>query len=285
LFLRKPFWLEAKTLSVKVNNQIQKLSVNEQGYVSVERTWQNGDIVQLALPMDTRLEQLPDGSNWYAFAHGPIILAAATDSTDLKGLVADDSRMGHEAIGKLYPINQAPVLVGTQNEVVASLKPIKNQPLAYKIESPNLFFTQKTNLILKPFYQLHDARYMMYWPLMSANEVSQHQEKLKAEEQAGIILRQKTVDWITLGEQQPEADHAFDGKQTRVGGSIGNFWRSTTAWMSYKLNNPELKAKAIEMTVLKDAKAHIFEVWLDDVLSQKIEINADNGKFKSLPLL
>jgi DUF1680 family protein len=63
LFLRKPFWLEAKTLSVKVNNQIQKLSVNEQGYVSVERTWQNGDIVQLALPMDTRLEQLPDGSN------------------------------------------------------------------------------------------------------------------------------------------------------------------------------------------------------------------------------
>jgi hypothetical protein len=50
--------------------------------------------------------------------------------------------------------------------------------------------------------------------------------------------------------------------------------------MSYKLNNPELKAKAIEMTVLKDAKAHIFEVWLDDVLSQKIEINADNGKIQ-----
>jgi hypothetical protein len=46
---------------------------------------------------------------------------------------------------------------------------------------------------------------------------------LKAEEQADIILRQKTIDWISLGEQQPEADHAFDGKQTRVGGSIGNF--------------------------------------------------------------
>lgn len=278
LYLRKPFWLNSEKILVKVNNQSQYLTVDAQGYASLEKTWKNGDKIQLVLPMQTRLEQLPDGSNWYAFAHGPIILAAATDSLDLKGLVADDSRMGHEAMGKLYPINQAPVLVGSQNTVLASLKSLKNTPLTYKIESPNLFFTQKTNLILKPFYQLHDARYMMYWPLMNANEVSQHQEKLKAEEQADIILRQKTVDWISLGEQQPEADHAFDGKQTRVGGSIGNFWRSTTAWMSYKLNNTDLKSKAIEITILKDSKAHAFEVWLNDTLSQKVEISAENGK-------
>jgi hypothetical protein len=51
---------------------------------------------------------------------------------DLKGLVADDSRMGHEAMGKLYPINQAPVLVGSQNAVIASLKPLKTSLLLIK---------------------------------------------------------------------------------------------------------------------------------------------------------
>eukprot|EP01031_Cornospumella_fuschlensis_P044629 gene44629-54576_t len=60
--------------------------------------------------METTAETLPDGSPWVSFVHGPIVLAAKTDTTDLKGLFADDSRMGHEASGKLYPLDEAPIL-------------------------------------------------------------------------------------------------------------------------------------------------------------------------------
>jgi hypothetical protein len=48
--------------------------------------------------------------------------------------------------------------------------------------------------------------------------------------------------------------------------------------MSYKLNNPDLKSKAIEITILKDSKAHAFEVWLNDTLTQKVETSTESGK-------
>jgi hypothetical protein len=71
---------------------------------------ENGDKIVVQFTMETRLEYLPDGSNWAA-VRGPIVLAAKTSTDDLTGLYADDSRMGHETRGKLYPINEAYALV------------------------------------------------------------------------------------------------------------------------------------------------------------------------------
>ncbi|PTB91141.1 glycosyl hydrolase, partial [Marivirga lumbricoides] len=100
--VRKPEWLNREA-TIKVND---KLINNKQadGYYLITRNWNSGDKITIDLPMDTRLEYLPDGSNWAAYMHGPILMASITDATDMDGLWADDSRMGHVADGDFYPI-------------------------------------------------------------------------------------------------------------------------------------------------------------------------------------
>ena len=59
-------------------------------------------------------------------------MAAATDTTGLRGLRADGQRMAHVPNGPLYPLEEAPVLVtSTPKDVAATIKPVAGQPLTF----------------------------------------------------------------------------------------------------------------------------------------------------------
>jgi hypothetical protein len=91
-----------------------------------------------------------------SFVRGPIVLAK-TSTDDLTGLY-DDSRMGHETRGKLYPINEAYALVDDNKNYVSKLEQIDN--MDFKLDS----------LTLQPFYKIHDARYQMYFQTFDSKE-------------------------------------------------------------------------------------------------------------------
>jgi DUF1680 family protein len=103
LHLRYPGWVEAGKLKLSVNGK--KVDVTQQPgeYIALERRWKKGDKVELTLPMQTHLEKMPDGSNYYAILHGPIVLAAKTQpyANEQLNYFADDSRMGHIAHGQM----------------------------------------------------------------------------------------------------------------------------------------------------------------------------------------
>ena len=46
------------------------------GYIFLKRKWQNGDKVELNLPMEIKAFNLPDNQRSYAFKYGPVVLAA-----------------------------------------------------------------------------------------------------------------------------------------------------------------------------------------------------------------
>jgi DUF1680 family protein len=79
LKIRYPAWVAPGRLAVRVNGKAVRIDAKPGSYVNVERTWKKGDRVDVSLPMTTRLEQMPDKSNYYAVLHGPIVLAAKTD--------------------------------------------------------------------------------------------------------------------------------------------------------------------------------------------------------------
>ena len=62
--------------------------------------------------MRTRLERLPDGSDYAAIMHGPILLAAQTGTEQIDGLIAGPGRMAHSSPGPYLPLDAAPMLVG-----------------------------------------------------------------------------------------------------------------------------------------------------------------------------
>ena len=269
IYIRYPKWVKEQAMHIKINGKAVNTTVNTASYVALTRTWHSGDKITVQLPMETTAEALPDSSSWVSFLHGPIVLAAQTDTTDLKGLFADASRMGHEASGKLYPLDEAPILVSSNNDYLQKIKPIARKPLQFTLVNA-LYPAKYQSVTLLPFYQLHEARYMLYFPVMNANQLATQIEAIKAKEVAKLALAQQTLDYIALGEQQPEADHHFQGSQSEAGNDFGIFWRKTTAWISYQLHHSGVASQLRLYVEGKNEPA--LEIWLNDTKLNMVSV-------------
>lgn len=195
-------------------------------YVEIDRKWKDGDVIDITLPMQVRLEELPNVPEYVAIMRGPVLLAARMGNEGLYGLVADDSRWGHIAHGPLVSVFDTPVLVGERNDIKKKLDgmiPVPGKSLCYTV--PGLFEGKFSNLQLEPFFRVHDSRYMMYWLSMTDSEYAAYKESVKEAERQKLMLDHRTVDAVTAGEQQPEADHRMNQDKSATGHVDGAAWR------------------------------------------------------------
>lgn len=250
LNIRYPKW--AENFEILVNGKQQKIDIKPSTYVTLNRKWKSGDKVIIKFKTSTHLESLPDGSNWSAFVNGPIVLAAKTSTEDLKGLFADDSRMGHVASGKYIPLDKAYALVGDKSTYVSRLKELGNMRFALD------------SLQLEPFFEVHDARYQMYFQTYSKEEYKEKQALLKQQEIDALAIEAKTVDKINCGEQQPEVDHLYKGEKSNSGYDEGKFWRNTRSYISYQLQNKKNAGEFLEISVLDDLKLENISILIND---------------------
>ncbi|HRZ96949.1 MAG TPA: glycoside hydrolase family 127 protein [Paludibacter sp.] len=236
LFVRSPKWVKAGTMKIIVNTVTVAVVSTPQSYISINRTWNNGDSVRILLPMQNSIEQLPNVSSYVAFLHGPILLGAKTGTDNMSGLVADDSRWGHIANGPLESLDKASIVVSDRASIASKLTPVPGKPLTFT--APALFVTKKDSaLILEPFYKIHDARYMMYWMALTQSEYKTVLDNLAATQKAALELEQRTVDKVAPGEQQPEVDHKLLSLNSYTGNHMNEFWRDARAggFISYSM--------------------------------------------------
>ena len=111
LIVRHPYWVSADTFKIVVGIDTLTTSSEPSSYVLIDRTWNDGDVVSVILPMANRIEKLINVPGYAAFMHGPILLAAKSGTEDLAGLIADAGRWGHIAHGSMLPIYEAPIIV------------------------------------------------------------------------------------------------------------------------------------------------------------------------------
>jgi DUF1680 family protein len=280
LHLRYPNWVEQGKLELRINGKKANVTQLPGDYIALKRRWKKGDIVELTLPMHTELEKMPDGSNYYAILHGPIVLAAKTQpfANEQLDYFADDSRMGHIAQGKMCPLEAAPFLLGNSREFIQQLKPVAGKPLTFNasglINGQNL---QQIELI--PFFRLHESRYAIYWPYTTAANLEKSRAKAAADEQARLTLQAKTIDQVAPGEQQPESDHFYKGEQSETGIYKGRHWRHARAWFSYELNDKQQEAKTLRITYAGIDSGRRFEIWLNDVVIAKVRSQANSQDF------
>lgn len=235
LHLRHPAWVGADEFVAKVNGEAVPVASTPSSYVELRRTWRDGDRVEVELPMHTAVERIPDGSAWLALLHGPVVLAAPAGTNDLVGLRANDTRMGHIASGPLVPLDEAPVLLATEAELPAHVVPDPDSgPLHFRLTGV-LDPSSPESLPLIPFFRLHDARYQMYWPVISREQFEDQRARLAAEERARAARAAATLDAVAIGEQQPEVEHGFAGEDTRTGVFKGRRWRDGK-WFQYTFN-------------------------------------------------
>jgi uncharacterized protein len=177
LNIRVPDWIKEEEFSIKVNGEIQHPQMLSDLYASVNRSWNNNDVVTISAPMKTRVEYLPDGSQWASIIHGPIVLAAVTGYDDLDGLFADDSRWAHVANGHYYPIHETPIIVSEDKDFGDMVHPSSGRPMAFK--APAIFqFSDNDEPILIPFYEIHEARYIIYFPVAEPENTEQRLQEI-----------------------------------------------------------------------------------------------------------
>lgn len=226
--IRIPGWVK-DSMSVTVNGQRAAGTISTSGYVYIRRTWKNGDVVKIHLPMEVRTEGLPDSTHWVSFLYGPIVLAAATDTLNMPGVYADTSRWGHIARGTMRPMSAAPVLQ-LDAPGIAALQST-GRPLEF---TAGQLIAQPAfrKLKLVPFYRVHDSRYMLYWPYAGKAGSGKLQAGEEVEKQR---LDSVTTDRVYAGEQQPETDHQLESEGSTTGTSGDQHFRITRNWFAYML--------------------------------------------------
>lgn len=276
LYIRYPGWVKEGLLKIKVNNKDIQVNKNEFGYIKIDRVWQAGDQVKLILPMHFQSELLPDKSPWMSLLFGPVVLAAAVGNNDLESLRADSSRMGHIAKGTLYPINEAPVMIMPDGSLNNSIRSVKGKPLHFTA-SKMIYPSKYSNLELKPFFELHDSRYMLYWRTADKAGFAKLKEELLQKEKEKLSLEAITIDQVAPGEQQPESDHVFKGQQTETGLHKDLHWRRSRDWFSYQLRDKNNAAKTLRITYYGNERNNGFDIYINDQLLKNVSLNGSLG--------
>ena len=272
--LRHPSWTE--NFEIQVNGVPVAYTPDASGYIEVERKWRDGDLLSIRFPMKIALEHLPDGSSWVSILKGPLVMAAVTDSTDLDGLFANGERMAHVAAGDMYPIDEAPTLVAKNDaQILSNLANNSEGNLIYQGE---VYPAAYEGFKLVPFYKVHEARYVIYWPVLDEEGLDKHMAEVKKKESEMLALEKLTIDHVAPGEQQPETEHNFKGEKTESGIYKGRFWRHAKGWFSYDLRNKDREAKILRVTYSGEDSGRNFDILVNGNLLTSVHLDGSKGE-------
>jgi uncharacterized protein len=260
LQVRHPGWVAGGAFRVRVNGRPWPGRSTPSSYVAIAREWRDGDRVDVDLPMRTRLERLPDGSDYAAIMHGPILLAARTGAEQVDGLVAGPARMAHTSAGPYLPLDTAPMLVGDTTKLADRIEAVPGKPLTFRAPGA-IRPAAARDLQLVPFFRVHDSRYMIYWRVATPAAYERVVTELRESERARLRLEARTLDRVVPGEQQSEIDHGVRSDGSTTGATYGRPFRDATGWFGYTVKRGSAAGPLqLLVTYLGNERGRRFEI-------------------------
>jgi len=165
LNVRIPYWADNAGATINGKRLRPSDKLTPSSYLTINRTWKNGDSVEVKLPMRLHLQTMPDDPNLAAIMYGPLVLAGelGTQNLDPKQIYSEDKFLhgGFSAIA-------VPELFGDKNAIDKWIQPVsgKDRPLTFRIEGAG----RPDDVTLSPFYRLFNQRYCVYWRFRAAAE-------------------------------------------------------------------------------------------------------------------
>ena len=278
LRIRYPGWVTPGALTVKLNGRRVPVHAVPGGQVELRRAWASGDRVEVELPMRTTLEPLPGLKHFVAVLHGPIVLAARTPQPgETLSFAADGSRLGHIAHGAVCPQEAAPVFVSDRADFVRRLKPVPGQPLSFTAPGLIQGRADADRLQLVPFFRLHESRYMVYWARSTPAAYRTLRQQLAGAEAERLALDARTVDQVAPGEQQPEADHRFEGEGVETGIAPAGRWRHARGWFAYTLQDPRGEGRVLRLTLAGGDAGRRFDLVVNGERLAQVTLDRPDG--------
>jgi uncharacterized protein len=163
LNVRIPYWAENASITVNGKRFQPNKRLVLSGYVKIDRTWKNGDHVEVKLPMRLHLQTIPDDPTLAAIMYGPVVLAGelGTENLDPQRIYSDDKFL-HGG----FPATAVPELAGDRNALDRWIQPVsaKDRPLTFRTVGAG----RPEDVTLSPFHRLFNQRYCVYWRFRTA---------------------------------------------------------------------------------------------------------------------
>lgn len=220
-WIRYPSWSE-KGIEISINGHSQPVEAKPGSFLSIDREWNDGDIVEVQIPFGLRLESMPDDSNRIAIFYGPLVLAG-----DL-GPVGDSLANSFQYV---------PVFLREERSPGYWMEAVENEINTFKTVNAG----HPRDIIFKPFYKIHDRRYSVYFDLYSQDKYQQYLEGEQLKTEARQALDALTYDGFQPGDSLDEMKHRFRGDKLNIltdfkGRSARGAERG--GWLSFELSVP-----------------------------------------------
>lgn len=207
LALRIPGWCEGAL--VTVNGRAHR-AATARGYAVVRRRWRAGDVVELQLPLRTRIERAPGDDRTVALLHGPLVLAADLGPAEQPWSAA-----------------VAPALVA--RDLLASIAPVDRARATYRTSGSG----RPGDMRLVPFFDQHRRRSAVYFRHYDDAAWREEQRAAAEREARARALDARSIDVVVLGDEASERAHALTssisyavtyrgrpGRDARTGGHV-----------------------------------------------------------------
>lgn len=260
LKLRHPHWCAAP--EVKVNGRAVAIDSKPSSYLTLEREWKRGDVIELRMPMTLRVEPLPhSGDKILALMYGPMQLVARVPAADEKNDPAR-RRYGDHLKSPGRVDTTPPVLVAT--DTAALLAALRPEPAAGHGAFRATGVMQPDHLLV-PFHRIYQEHYAAYFPLYSPKDWAEREAEVRAAEAARVALEAATIDRVEPGFQQSEVEHKFASEKSETGDHNNRKWRDALpgGWFSYRMAVSPDKPVALVTDHWGADRGRTHELWVD----------------------
>lgn len=152
LNFRIPGWISGPAV-LALNGVVSDLAGKPHNYVSIERKWAAGDVVDLTLSPSLRLEQAKDDSAMASVFFGPILLAGELGREDMPDDFADkDAHLN-------LPAAAVPEIANASRNPAEWLRSMPGATLAFTAHDAG----PADGMVFRPLYEVHHQRYSVYW--------------------------------------------------------------------------------------------------------------------------
>ncbi len=148
IHLRIPYWAQGG--GVKINGATLPAFGSPSSYLALNRTWKNGDTIELTLPMGLHIDSMPDGETVQAAMFGPLVLAGRFDPVTKEMMYGDYEPKPNDQT-KVAEITAEP------GRPTSWLAPDLRRPLTFQTVG------QAQSSTLVPLYKIINERYAVYW--------------------------------------------------------------------------------------------------------------------------
>jgi hypothetical protein len=204
---------------------------------------------------------MSDNPNRIAFKFGPLVLAG------LLGKTMPD------------PVYGTPVLMTNERNTSNLLQRTTDNELVFRTAN----IGKPKDVLLRPFYQVYNEYYSVYWDYFSEAEWTLRQKEYEEEKTRATLIEEKTIDNFRIGEMQPERDHKLAASEkSYVDDAIGRKGREARAgnYFQFVMKIDPAEQNGLLLTYIGDDKDRKFDLLADGSKIATVEWKGGKtGKF------